>query len=125
MMETPMSETQPPVIQPGAADLDSPKLVYILYFVSLVIGITAIAGLIVAYLKRGAASAAAASHFTFQIRTFWIGLLFGIISAVTSVIGIGILLAIATVIWFLIRSIKGFITAGEGRPIADPQTWLW
>jgi uncharacterized membrane protein len=120
-----MSETQPPVIQPGAADLDSPKLVYILYFVSLVIGITAIAGLIVAYLKRGAASAAAASHFTFQIRTFWIGLLFGIISAVTSVIGIGILLAIATVIWFLIRSIKGFITAGEGRPIADPQTWLW
>lgn len=121
-----MSDTQPPVIQPGAAgDLDSPKLVYILYFVSLVIGITAIAGLIVAYLKRGDASAAAATHFTFQIRTFWIGLLFGVISAVTSIIGIGILLAIATVIWFLVRSIKGFIAAGEGKPIADPQTWLW
>lgn len=55
-----MSETQPPVIQPGTVDLDGPKLVYILYFLSMVIGITAIAGLIVAYLKRGAASAAAA-----------------------------------------------------------------
>lgn len=59
-----MSETQPPVIQPGSADLDGPKLVYILYFLSMVIGITAIAGVIVAYLKRGKASAAAASHFT-------------------------------------------------------------
>lgn len=120
-----MSETQPPAIQPGAADFDGPKLVYILYFVSMAIGITAIAGLIVAYLKRGAASAEAVSHFTFQIRTFWIGFLFGIISVVTSVIGIGILLAIATVIWFLIRSIKGFIAAVDGRAITDPQTWLW
>ena len=65
-------------------NMDGPKLVYILYFIGFVVGITAIAGLIVAYLKRGEAGPNATTHFTFQIRTFWIGLLFSIIGAVTS-----------------------------------------
>lgn len=121
-----MSETKPPVTQlaPGG-EFDPAKLVYILYFVSIAVGITAVAGVIVAYLKRGEASAAAASHYTFQIRTFWIGLLFALISAITSMIGIGILLAIGTVVWFLIRAIKGFMLTLESKPVADPETWLW
>ncbi len=121
-----MTDTQPPVTQPAPAnEYDGPKLVYILYFVSFLVGITAIAALIVAYLKRGEASTAATSHYTFQIRTFWIGLLFAVISALTAMIGIGILLAIATVVWFLVRAIKGFILANDGKPVPNPETWLW
>ncbi|WP_421865520.1 DUF4870 family protein [Parvibaculum sp.] len=121
-----MTETQPPATQPGATnEMDGPKLVYILYFISLAVGITAIAGLIVAYLKRGEASAGAATHYTFLIRTFWIGLLFAVISGITSIIGIGVLLAIATVVWFLIRTIKGFMLAIDGKPVPEPETWLW
>lgn len=119
-----MTETQPSVPQP-ANEMDTPKLVYILYFISLAVGITAIAGLIVAYLKRGEATAAAGTHLTFLIRTFWIGLLYAVISAVTSVIGIGVFLAIATVVWFLIRTIKGFMLANDGKPVPEPETWLW
>lgn len=121
-----MTETQPPATQPSPAnEMDGPKLVYILYFISLVVGVTAIAGVIVAYLKRGEAGAAAASHYTYLIRTFWIGLLYAVISAVTMMIMIGMLLALATVVWFLIRTIKGFMLANDGKPIPEPETWLW
>lgn len=120
-----MTDTQPPVVQPASGELDGPKLVYILYFISIVVGVTSIAGVIVAYLKRGEASPIAASHYTFQIRTFWIGLLFAFISVITMIIAIGWLLGLATLVWFLIRSIKGFMLAGERKAIPDPETWLW
>lgn len=120
-----MTDTQPPVVQPASGEFDGPKLVYILYFISVAVGITAVAGVIVAYLKRSEASAPAASHYTFQIRTFWIGLLFSFISVLTMIIAIGWLLGLATVVWYLIRSIKGFMLALEGKSIADPETWLW
>jgi len=108
-----------------AAKFDGVKLVYILYFVGFVVGITTIAGVIVAYLKRGEAAADAASHFTFQIRTFWIGFLFSVIGMLTAILLIGWLVLLATVVWMLIRLIKGFMLAGEGKPVPNPQTWTW
>ncbi len=106
-------------------NMDGPKLVYILYFIGFVVGITALAGLIVAYLKRGEAGPNATTHFTFQIRTFWIGLLFSFIGAITSMIVIGVIILFATVVWALIRLIKGFMLASDDKPIPDPTTWLW
>ncbi len=41
------------------------------------------------------------------------------------VIAIGWLLGLATLVWFLVRAIKGFMLAGEGKPVPDPETWLW
>lgn len=108
-----------------AAKFDGVKLVYILYFVGFVVGITTIAGVIVAYLKRGEAAPDAASHFTFQIRTFWIGFLFSVIGMLTAILLIGWLVLLATVVWMLIRLIKGFMLAGEGKPIPNPATWTW
>lgn len=109
----------------AAAKFDSVKLVYILYFIGFVVGITTLAGVIVAYMKRGEAAPDAATHFTWQIRTFWIGLLFSVIGIVTSFILIGFLVMLATVVWMLIRLIKGFMLAGEGKPIPNPATWMW
>lgn len=109
----------------AAAKFDTVKLVYILYFIGFVVGITTLAGVIVAYMKRGEAAPDAATHFTWQIRTFWIGLLFSVIGAVTTFILIGFLIMLATVVWMLIRLIKGFMLAGEGKPIPNPGTWMW
>ena len=106
-------------------NMDGPKLVYILYFIGFVIAITTLAGLIVAYLKRGEAGPSAKTHYTFLIRTFWIGLLFSFIGVITSMIFIGFLIIAATVVWALIRLIKGFMLANEDKPIPDPGTWLW
>ncbi len=117
--------TTPPATQPQAGDLDGAKLVYILYFISFAVGITSIAGLIVAYLKRASASAVTASHYTWQIRTFWIGMLYSIVGIISTFVLVGWLVLLATVIWFLVRSIKGFIAAGEGRAIENVDSWLW
>ena len=123
-----MTDSPDPVqsaITSNGDNMDGPKLVYILYFLGFVIAITTLAGLIVAYLKRGEAGAIARTHYTFLIRTFWIGLLFSIIGAVTTMILIGFLIIAATVVWALIRLIKGFMLANEDKPIPDPETWLW
>jgi uncharacterized membrane protein len=121
---------QTPNPSPGSAagpveDADGVKLVYILYFLAFVIGISAIAGVIVAYLKRGEASAVSSTHYTFQIRTFWIGLLFSVVGVLTSVILVGWLVLLFLVVWLLVRNIKGFMAISDNRPIAEPETWLW
>ncbi|WP_420561551.1 DUF4870 family protein [Tepidicaulis sp.] len=121
---------QTPNPSPGSAagpveDADGVKLVYILYFLAFVIGISAIAGVIVAYLKRGEASAVSSTHYTFQIRTFWIGLLFSLVGVLTSVILVGWLVLLFLVVWLLVRNIKGFMAISDNRPIPEPETWLW
>jgi uncharacterized membrane protein len=55
---------------------DNVKLVYGLYLVSVLVGLTLLVGLVMAYINRGqVAGTWAESHYTYQIRTFWIGLL--------------------------------------------------
>ena len=120
-----MSETPTPAVRPGGDEFGIAKLFYILYFIGFVIGITAIAGVIVAYLKRSEATPAAASHLTYLISTFWIGILFAVIGSITVFIMIGVLILLATIVWLLIRLIKGFMLAMDGKPVPDPETWLW
>lgn len=100
-------------------------VVYVLYLVSFLTVLTAIAGLIIAYIKRGEADHVSVSHFTYQIRTFWIGLLFGVIGAITTPIGIGFVIFLALVIWLLVRCIKGLLANNDNRAIEQPETWLW
>ena len=50
--------------------------VYILYFVGYFTGITAIIGVIIAHLQANSANPVLKSHYTFQKKTFWMGLLY-------------------------------------------------
>ena len=76
------------------------KLVYILYLVALVFGITGIIGVIMAYINKGDTDAAGASHYQFQIRTFWIAFLIGFVGAFTAAFGIGVLVLLGLLIWY-------------------------
>lgn len=98
---------------------------YILYFVGFFVGLTALIGLIIAYLKKADAAEWVQSHFTYQIRTFWIGLLWLVIGGLTSFILIGYLLLAWWVVWTLVRCIKGVTRLSENTPIEDALTWLW
>lgn len=49
--------------------------VYILYLVGTLVSVTHFVAVILAYVARGAAQDWLKSHYAFQIRTFWIGLL--------------------------------------------------
>lgn len=111
--------TQPPA--PASKDPLLPvKIVYGLYAVGYFVGLTSLAGLIYAYITRGS-DPVADSHFTFQIRTFWIGLGIGIVAALLLAIGIGVLVWIFLVVWGLTRVISGFVLANDGKPISGTK----
>jgi uncharacterized membrane protein len=101
------------------------KIVYVLYLVGLVIGITPIVGVIIAYIYRGEASDWVKTHFQLQIRTFWIGLLLGVIGIVTMFIFIGWLVLLFAAVWMIVRCVIGLKAVSENRPYPNPETWLW
>ncbi len=102
------------------------KAVYILYVVGWLIPIIApIVGVIFAYIHREDSPSWLQTHYQLQIRTFWIGLLFGVISVVTSLIYIGWLLMLLTLIWMTVRCAKGLKLVYAGAPYDNPETWLW
>lgn len=91
-------------------------VVYGLYFLSFVGGFTSIIGVIIAHIKKGdAAGTVYESHFSNQLKIFWIGLGLGLVGGVLAFVGIGWLILLGVGIWFLYRAIKGFLRAIEGR----------
>lgn len=99
------------------------KIIYILYLVSLVFGITSLIGLIMAYVNKNDAPDWLKSHYQWQIRTFWMALLYTIIGIITASILIGFLVLLLNVIWFIIRCIKGLSALEKQQPLPQPTTW--
>lgn len=108
-------------LEPGALNA---QVIYILYLAGLVIGISGIVGIVMAYINRGKAGGWVESHYTFLIRTFWIGLLYALVSVVLMFVLVGILLALATAVWFVARCIVGLQALGREEPIRNPQSWM-
>ena len=108
-------------LEPGKTNI---QVIYVLYLASMVVGITSIIGVIIAYMNRGKAGGWIESHYTWAIRTFWMGLLYSLISAVLMIVGIGFLLFFAVAIWAIIRIVKGLQKAARDEAIDDPETWL-
>jgi len=104
---------------------ETAKVVYILYLTGVIVGITVFIGVIIAYVNHADAPDWVKTHYRFQIRTFWIGLLYGLISLVTAIILIGILFGLFTFVWWIVRSAKGLQLLSRGEPYQNPATWLW
>lgn len=100
-------------------------IVYILYFAGFLFGLPALAGVIIAHIKVSEASPVFRTHFQYQMRTFWFGLLMLFIGGLTSLILIGYLVFLLWLVWTLVRCIKGLIRVSEGRAIEQPTTLLW
>lgn len=97
---------------------DMATLVYALYTASILVGITLIGGVVVAYLKRDdAAGTWLESHFRWQIRTFWWALIWAAIGILTSLILVGFAVLFATAVWFICRIVKGWLALQEGKPV--------
>ena len=100
-------------------------VVYILYLVGFFTGITALAGVIIAHMQIGRSDPVSDTHFQFQIRTFWIGLLYVVVGAITAVVVVGLLILLWWFVWTLIRCIKGLLAVNAREPIANPKSWLF
>ena len=97
---------------------DITTAVYALQAAGFIIGITFIAAVILNYIKLpDVAGTLYESHFRWQIRTFWWGLLWSVIGGLTTWILIGFLILAATAIWVIYRIVKGWLNLSEGKPM--------
>jgi uncharacterized membrane protein len=125
-MTEPTTNDNKPVVateQPLVSNYGLVLAVYILYLVGFLTGITALIGVIIAYLQRDKTDQIGRSHFQFQITTFWVGLLYLIVGAITAHFAIGALIIIWWFVWTIIRCVKGLLALNEGKPIAAPNSW--
>lgn len=97
--------------------------VYILYGAGFVTGLAFVVGAAIAHLKRDEAPPWLRTHLTFQIRTFWIGLLWAVIGFLTTWMLVGFLFMLWSVVFVLVRTVKGFLRLNDRLPIADPESW--
>ena len=110
---------------PFAASESNVRLIYILYLASLLVGVTAIVGVVMAYVNHGSAPEGLRTHYRFLIRTFWIGILYAAGGLVLTAVFVGFAVLCFTLVWLIVRCVKGLKLLGEGQPIPDPTTWLW
>jgi uncharacterized membrane protein len=96
-------------------------VVYALHAIGFFSGITWIVAVIVNYVKLDDARGTwLESHFRWQIRTFWWGLLWGVIGSVLLLILVGWLVLAAAGIWIIYRIVKGAMYLSENRPLPGP-----
>lgn len=91
---------------------------YALYALSALVGITAIAAIIINYVKRDDVRGTwLESHFRWQIRTFWFGLLWAVIGMILAIIAIGFVVLFAVSVWLIYRVVKGWLYLNDNRPM--------
>lgn len=119
-------------------DRTLPIVVYALYLLGFTNGITFLIGLVVAYANRDSAGPAMRSHYTFQVRTFWLSIAWALIGAALIAVGIPLSLVLVGIpvvvlgglimgavgVWFAVRCIVGLVVLARGDAYPRPMTWL-
>jgi uncharacterized membrane protein len=93
-------------------------IVYALQALGFFLGVTWIVGVVINYVKLDDVRGTwLESHFRWQIRTLWWGLLWGIVGTVLLLVLVGWLVLLAAGIWVIYRIVKGWLALSEGKPI--------
>jgi len=101
---------------------DITQIVYLCQVLSYFFGISAIVGVIINYCKRDAVKGTwLESHFTWQLRTFWISLVVSIIGWIFIFVLIGFLILAVNLVWIIYRVVKGWLLLSENKPIPDSK----
>jgi uncharacterized membrane protein len=115
-------ETQRPVVSDNVLAVG----VYLLYFAGYFTGGTsALIGVVIAHVRIDDADPLLRSHYRFQIRTFWIGLLYLAIGFPLCLALIGFPIVVWWFVWSLVRIVKGILLINEYKPIVRPGSWLF
>lgn len=119
---------QRPDITPAAGgfEFNRPTIVGLLYAGSYVTGISAIIGLVLAYVWRSEPNQPwESTHYTYLIRTFWLSIVAVVIGVITLIVGIGFLILGLIGIWALIRIVLSLVNAQKRQPMPNPETLLF
>ncbi|MGD9153634.1 MAG: hypothetical protein PVG30_08285 [Gammaproteobacteria bacterium] len=93
-------------------------VVYALQVLAFINGITAIIGVVINYVKLNDVKGTwLESHFRWQIRTFWFGLLWAVVGVVTIFIFVGFIILFADLVWIIYRIVKGWLCLNELKPV--------
>ncbi|GJL94885.1 MAG: hypothetical protein DHS20C05_12900 [Hyphococcus sp.] len=117
---TPPSESS---ISTNPNERGNANLIYILYLAGLVVGITSIVGVVMAYMGKDEAPDWLKTHYRHQINIFWKMVLFSVVGIVLSLILIGVLVLLFALIWYIVRTVKGMQALSKGEPYPDPSGW--
>jgi len=92
--------------------------VYALQAASFLLVITYFIAVILNYIKQDDVRGTwLESHFRWQIRTFWFGLLWFILGGLTYIIVIGWAILFAASLWLIYRILKGWLSLNDGKPM--------
>jgi uncharacterized membrane protein len=96
-----------------------------LYAASFLVGVTSLVAVVLAYMKRPEAVGTIwEGHLTYAIRTFWMGLIMGLIGVLLLFVLIGVPILIFVAVWFVVRIVRGFLAWNDNMPIADPKRFF-
>ena len=104
---------------------DMAKIVYVLYLIGLLTGITIIIGVVMAYIYKDESPDWLRTHYESQIRIFWIGILYCIIAGLLIFLLIGFLLYLVIAVWWIVRCVKGLKYLDQRQPYPDYQSWAF
>ena len=93
-------------------------VVYAMQALSFFFGITAIVAIVINYVKIDDVQGTwLESHFRWQMRTFWFGLLWGVIGSILLIVLVGWAILAADAVWVIYRIVKGWLKLNEGKEI--------
>lgn len=120
---TPIPQPIPPTDPQFSSQRQLTIIIYALYGSAFFLGgIPAIAAIIINYVKRNEIQdPMLASHFTWQIRSFWIALGLAIVGAITTFIGVGFIILMAAAIWNIYRLVRGVLNILDNKAMPTPQ----
>ena len=101
------------------------KVNYILQIISTIIGITGIIAVVIAYVNKDDSDDWLQTHYRFQIRTFWIGVLYIALGLFLLQVIIGYLILVFTFFWLVIRCAKGLKQLENSEPVKNVESWFF
>ena len=93
-------------------------VVYALQAAGFFVGLTWIVAVVINYVKRDDVSGSwLESHFSWQIRTFWWGLLWAVVGGILALVVVGFAVLFADAVWIIYRIVKGWLNLSENKPV--------
>jgi uncharacterized membrane protein len=94
------------------------QIIYGLYAAAPLFGITAIAAVVLNYMKREEVQGSwLETHYRWQIQTFWISFFGIVVSGSLAYFGIGWLILFVTSVWYIYRIAKGWLWLLDNKPM--------
>ena len=101
------------------------RLVYWAFLLGLLVpGLNVIAAAL-AWRARNKGDHLTRSHAANQVSIFWRSMVYVLIGLVLTYFLFGVVLIMASIIWYMLRNVRGLQALAASRPAENPQSWLF